>query len=86
MRTQTCCGVLSQMFFPSRARLSSWHPAIARYGHLGSVPTGDTKALTRVIEERTRPLHGGLPTGFTARFDTVFSELMAIALPSRIQV
>jgi hypothetical protein len=57
----------------------------ASYGHLGSVPKGDTKALARLIEERTRPLHGGLRTGFAARLDAVFSRLMTIALPSRFQ-
>jgi Fatty acid desaturase len=62
------------------------YAAIASYGHLGSVPKGDAKALARVIEERTRPLHGGLRIGLVARFDAVLSKLMAIALPSRFQV
>jgi hypothetical protein len=61
------------------------YAAVASYGHLGSVPKGDTKALARLIEVRTRPLHGGLRTGFAARLDAVFSRLMTIALPSRFQ-
>lgn len=52
--------------------------AISEHAKLGEI-TGDE--LARLIEERTKPEHGGLRTGLVAKIDRVLGNVMAVALP-----
>ena len=62
------------------------YAAIASYAHLSGVAPSDSRALARIVEERTRPIGGRERTGAAAEIDALLGRVMARALPTRFQV